>query len=91
MGVLQFNHSKSVKIILHFNDRTTRPAEITGTELTAPTVISVKGKYFLKIPYSPLTVAEVNGIPEAIPYFQCRGAELSSIEIVRSQSSEEVA
>jgi hypothetical protein len=79
-----------VKIILHFNDKTTRAAEIQATELTAPTVISICGKYFLKIPYSPLTVAEVNGIPEAIPYFQCRGAELSSIEIVR-RSSEEVA
>ena len=81
-----------MKIILHLNDKTTRSAEITGTELTAPTVISIKGKYFLKIPYSPLTVAEVNGIPEAIPYFQCRGVELSSIEIVRQRSSsEEVA
>jgi hypothetical protein len=88
MGVLQFNHSKSVKIILHFNDKTTRSAEIAATELTAPTVISIKGKYFFKIPYSPLTVAEVNGIPEAIPYFQCRGAELSSIQIVRSPSEE---
>lgn len=78
-----------MKIILHFNDKTTQPTEITGTELTAPTVISIKGKYFLKIPYSPLTVAEVNGIPEAIPYFQCRGAELNSIEIVRQRSSEE--
>ena len=79
-----------MKITLHFYDKTTRPAEITGTELTAPTVINVSGKYFLKIPYSPLTVAEVNGIPEAIPYFQCRGEELNSIEIVR-RSSEEVA
>jgi hypothetical protein len=80
-----------MKIMLHFNDKTTRLAEIAGTELTAPAVISVHGKYFLKIPYSPLTV-EVNGIPEAIPYFQCRGAELSSIEIVRQRShSEEVA
>ena len=77
-----------MKVILHFNDRTERPAEIEGTELTAPTVISIKGAYFLKVPYSPLTVAEVNGIPEAIPYFQCRGAELSSIEIVRSHSEE---
>lgn len=83
-----------MKIILHLNDKTTRRAEINATELTAPSVISIKGKYFLKIPYSPLTVAEVNGIPEAIPYFQCRGTELSTIEIVRPrslESSEEVA
>jgi len=77
-----------MKITLHFNDKTERPAEIAATELTAPIVISIYGEYFLKIPYSPLTVAEVNGIPEALPYFQCRGAELSSIEIVRSHSEE---
>jgi len=80
-----------MKITLHFNDKTTRSAEIAATELTAPTVISIKDKYFFKIPYSPLTVAEVNGIPEAIPYFQCRGAELSSIQIMRQSPSEEVA
>ena len=78
-----------MKIMLHFNDKTTKAAKIAATELTAPNVISMRGAYFLKIPYSPLTVAEVNGIPEAIPYFQCRGDELSNIEIVRSP--EEVA
>lgn len=78
-----------MQIIFHFNDETTQAAEIQATELTAPTVISINGKYFLRVPYSPFT-STVNGIPEAIHYFQSRGAELSSIEIVR-RSSEEVA
>jgi len=83
-----------MKITLYFNNGVKREAEIITTGLIPPKIISVCGQYFEKTPITAFVVMEVNGNiePMPIPYYQCSGAELNSIEIVRQRSSsEEVA
>lgn len=74
-------------IELHHNDGTAEFPEICCTELTAPTVIQVKGKFFIKSPCDPrifLTVAKY------LLYRECRGEFLNNIAVSRSNKSDEV-
>ena len=74
-------------IELHHNDGTAELPEICCTELTAPTVIQAKGKFFIKAPCDPritLTAAKY------LLYRECRGEFLSNIVVSRSDKSEEV-
>lgn len=74
-------------IELHYNDGTVEPREIARTELTAPTVLKARDNFFLKSPCDPriCTIA-----PKYLMYRECRGENLSTIEVVRILESEEV-
>lgn len=74
-------------IELHHNDGSVEPREIARTELTAPTVLKTRDKFFIKSPCDPrlCTIG-----PKHLMYRECRGENLNSIEIVRTPNSEEV-
>jgi|GEM_PF-2223566 hypothetical protein len=75
-------------IELQFSDRSCPSEfwEITGTELTAPTVLEDKrGNFFVK---APIDQRISTTIKKYLLYVQCRGEKLSNIEIVRSVSKQ---
>lgn len=61
--------------------------EICCTELTAPTVIENKGRFFLKTPCDQRICSTV---VKYLLYRECRGEVLNNIAIVRTVESEEV-
>lgn len=74
-------------IELHHNDGTMEPREIARTELTAPTVLKTKDKFFLKSPCDPRICTTA---PKSLVYRECRGESLNNIEVVRTAKTEEV-
>lgn len=74
-------------IELHRNDGRTDFVEIARSELTAPTVIQNKGKFFIKTPHDPRICSTV---AKYLLYRECRGEVLNNIAVVRSDTSEEV-
>lgn len=74
-------------IELQHNDGTSDFPEICCTELTAPTIIKDKGKFFLKTPCDPRICQKV---AKYLLYRECRGEVLNNIAIVRDSKSEEV-
>lgn len=74
-------------IELHYNDGTVEFPEVCCTELTAPTVIKDKGKFFLKTPCDPRICLKAI---KYLLYRECRGEVLNNIAIVRDFKSEEV-
>lgn len=78
-----------MKIQLEAYDGCLINANIAGTELTAPAVISHQGKfYFLKICSSSLTVKQTNDT--TLQYRQCRGEFLNNIELSQVNNDEKI-
>lgn len=79
-----------IELIFHDRNRPSEFREIARTELNAPNVLRDReGNFFAKVPVDNRISTTVE---KYLAYHQCRGEELSSIEIVRRPTeAEEVA
>lgn len=84
-GVQPLRETANMTIELCFNDGTSEFREICRTELTAPTVIENRGKFFIKVPCDSRIYSCVHSF---LIYRECRGEVLNNIEVARFHDEE---